>query len=197
MNPLQIQRVFIYIRGMRKILTALLAVISFSMSAQGKKIVIDSSAIAFKAKMLTMSEYGIASKEDVIKYAENQKLTFLKTLYSNFLFMKVEFDQPYTSSDKSRSTLLRHCNYYLAYNTVSCRYYKLGGFDSVDIDIFFKDLGDKEVGYFKTLDGEHIEEIDIFCLYDYYQLSIKKRKKEGFHCFPVCSEETRLYYIEY
>lgn len=195
-NPLRYIRsgFFVNFVFMKKILLLLIfIIIPFFIFAQQEKAIVDSINIAFKAKMLTISEYGIGSKEDVIRYAEKQELTFLKSVYANFLFIKVDFSQPYINSKGSERTLLRQCSYYLAYNTVDCRYYKLGGFSSIDIDVFFKDLELREGDWFKTMD-RHIEEIDIYCLEEYQSWSKRKRYKKGFRCFSDCKEEAQLFY---
>lgn len=152
---------------------------------------IDTTAIAFKAKLLTVSEYGIADKNQVLKDVESQKITFLKTKYENFIFMRVDFAQPYRLPEGRSQTLNRDCSYYIAYNLTDCRYYKLGGFDSLDIDVFFKELKLREGTVFKDIEeGKEIEGIDVYCLHEYYLMSKKKRLKKGFTCLDNCSKKT-------
>ena len=159
---------------------------------------IDSSAVKFKASLFTVSEFGIASKEIILKDLENQKTNFLETKYKKFSFLKVEFSQPYRMSDSNYVTLIRDCTYYLAFNLEDKKFYKLGGFNTLDIDDFIKDLERLEIDNNIPWDEKNIiKEIDINCLYEYSLLDKKKRLKSNFKCFENCSENTKTYYIEH
>lgn len=177
---------------MRKKLLIILICFICNSYCHGQQIV-DSSSVAFKAQLFTVSEFGIAKKDSIIKYISSQKTTFLKTLYKDFMFIKVDFSQPYTQSDGSKLTLFRNCSYYMGYNKRNSTFYRLGGFDVVDVDIFFNDLKLSDGIMFYTFDDGEIEGMSVQCLYSYYQLSKKKRIKRGFHCFDKCSENTQLY----
>lgn len=112
--------------------------------------------------------------------------------------MKIKFSQPYRTSDNSELTLDRNCFFYIAFNIIKMKFYRLGGFDSVNIDDFIKDLESQEgVNVIDWVNGNEIEEIDMDCLYEYFYLSKKKRLKQKFTCFESCSENTRTYYIEH
>ena len=152
----------------------------------------DSVSIAFKAKLFTVSEYGIADKNQIIKDIESQGVTFLKTKYDNFVFMKIDFSQPYRLPNNHTQTLYRDCSYYIAFNVSNSMFYRLGGFDKIDIDSFFEDLKASEGIIFKDFGAtsNEIEDIDIHCLYNYYSMKKKKRRKKGFNCLVNCSKKT-------
>ncbi len=149
----------------------------------------DSTNILAKSKLLTVSEYGIANKEQIMMDIEGQKAVFLKTLYKDFVFVKVDFSQPYRNLDYSTSTLNRVCSYYLAFSIKDSRFYKLGGFREVDIDDFFRDLKLRELTIFQGISGDEVADIDIYCLHEYFELNEKKRKKRGYKCLDVCKEK--------
>jgi hypothetical protein len=152
---------------------------------------VDTTAIGFKAKLFTVSEYGISDKNQILKDIENQKIKFLKTKYKSFIFMKIDFAQPYRLPTGSTQTLKRDCSYYIAFNVSNSIFYRLGGFDAIDIDSFFEALEVTEIGIFKDIsEGEEVEGIDIYCLHDYYKMSKKKRLKKGFCCLDNCSKKT-------
>ena len=175
-----------------------ICIVFICINAYGQDIVLDSIAIKFKANLFTISEYGVASKERIIEDIENQEVQFLKTKYKNFMFLKIRFSQPYRTSENGFRTLDRDCYYYIGYNIPSKRFYRLGGFDSVDIDAFIKDLESLELAnIFDWEDRNEIEDIDIDCLYNYHHLSKRKRLKQKFDCFKNCAEDTRTYYIEH
>lgn len=155
----------------------------------------DSTNILFKAKLFSISEYGIANKEEIMKDIEEQKAVFLETLYEHFVFIRVDFSQPYRQLNHSILTLNRECSYYLAFNVLDSRFYKLGGFGTVDIDDFFNDLKLRELTVFKGISGSEVDGIDIHCLYEYFELSKKKRKKKGYTCFDGCKNENETIVI--
>lgn len=159
---------------------------------------IDSTSIKFKAALFTLSEYGIASKGQILKDIENQETIFLKTKYKHFLFLRIKFSQPYRLSDLSENTFIRDCYYYIAFNKKNKKFYRIGGFDNLNIEDFIQDLDSVENDYLIDWnDRNEIEGIDIDCLYNYAKLSKKEKFKKGFTCFENCSNITRLYYIEY
>lgn len=177
---------------MKRIVFVILIAFTLNSSAQEltKR---DSINIAFKAKLLTTNEDGISySKESILQNIEQQKTTFLKTIYKNFVFIKVECSQKYNLLEGGTMTRFGDCNYYLAFNTEFSRFYKLGGFDTLDIDAFLAKLGASEkMGIFNRLDVGEIEEIDIDCLYNYSELSLRKRRKRGYSCLGSCNETTK------
>lgn len=163
-----------------------------------EKTAIDTTAIIFKANLFTVSEYGIASKEYILKDIEEQNVKFLKTSFESFCFLKIQFSQPYRTSNNSELTLDRTCAYYIAYNITKKKFYRLGGFDAVNVDDFIKDLELQEGGNsFDLVNLNEIEEININCLYEYFYLSKKKKLKHKFTCFKCCAENTKTYYIEH
>lgn len=162
-----------------------------TLAQEGKKV--DSLNIMFKAKLLTTSEYGIFDKETILNDIQNQKAVFLNTVYENFLFLKIDFSQPYRASDNTIETLIRNCSYYLAFSKIDNRFYKLGGFNLIQVDDFFKDLIQREELVFKQSSNNIlVEHFNISCLYDYYKMNDKKRKKKGFECVKNCNDDTAL-----
>lgn len=151
----------------------------------------DSIKIAFKAKLLTTSEYGISYKEKILEDIQKQKIVFLNTVYENFIFMKITFSQPYRTSRNTTRTLIRDCNYYIAFSKLDDRFYRLGGFDYVDINDFFKDLIMRENLIFKQAPNNNlVENMNIDCLYNYYEMSENKKRRKGFKCFENCKKQT-------
>ncbi len=152
---------------------------------------IDSTAIGFKAKLFTVSEYGSSNRETILEDIEKQEIKFLETKYENFIFMKISFSQPYRKNEEEYIVLYRNCEYYLAFNKINYKFYKLGGFDFIDIDSFFKDLITFEGNIFRdVIEYNEIEEIRIHCLYEYYKMSPKRRFKKGYSCLTNCSSIT-------
>lgn len=167
-----------------------------SLNAQNLK-VIDSTSIAFKAKLLSINKQGVSDIKSMLDQVDNKQIKFLKTKYKYFEFLKIDFTDLYyeakvyiNEEDLIGQALFGSCSYYLAFNKVNAKYYKLGGFNDLDIDEFFYDLEDLEIFIFKDLEGgNEVEGIDMYCLYNYYNLKPKRRLKKGYNCFSKCSEE--------
>jgi len=169
---------------------------SVILSAQNEK-AIDSATIAFKAKLLTINRQGISDVEGMLNQINQKKVKFLNTKYEDFIFLKIDFTDTFyegkiylNHNDSVGRTLFGSCFYYLAFNKKNAKFYRLGGFDIVDIDDFIRDLEEQEVIIFKDLEGgNEIEGMDINCLYNYYQMKPKKRLRKGYSCFSKCSKE--------
>ena len=169
----------------KKVILIISLFLNVHLNAQETRI-IDTTSITFKAKLLTLSRRGITNVKNILDEENKKKVDFLKTKYKSFIFIKINSKDPSYGWYKTKNG----CNYYLAYNKEKSKFYRLGGFDIVDINDFFKDLENQEVIIFKDLEeGNEIEEIDIYCLYNYYKMKPKKRLKKGYKCFHKCSKE--------
>jgi hypothetical protein len=73
-------------------------------------------------------------------------------------------------------------------------FYRLGGFDTIDIDQFIKDFEGVELSF--SVDDPLYESINMGCLYDYYNMSDRKRRKYKFTCLENCVENTQYPYFE-
>lgn len=176
---------------MRKIFFFILTIVSIAGNAQvlSKQ---DSINILFKSKLLTTSEYGITGKLEILKDIDTQKATFLNTFYKNFVFIKIDFSQKYFRLNQDTSTLIRPCSYYLAFSVKDSRFFKLGGFNSTDIEGFFKYLEWREDKIFNGISGNEVEGVDIYCLQEFSELSVKKKCKNKSLCFENCDDVTKL-----
>ena len=149
---------------------------------------VDSLALKFKAQLLTTSRYGLANSDSLLSDITDQRVTFLSSPSSNTILLKVVFDQKYFTGDVEDQILwLGDCSYYLAFNIKRNTFYRLGGFDELDIDEFFDD--------FETVDHNLVNieyaktsEIDFYCLKEYAETSSKKRLNKSL-CIPCCSEK--------
>lgn len=156
---------------------------------------LDTMSISFKAKLLTTSRFGLADRAAIMEDVVSQKVVFLKSPVSKIALVKVKFDQSYfKGSERELTLLLGECFYYLAYNTSNNKFYRLGGFDSLDIEEFF---GDLVTDYEKILDIEYLagSEVDFFCLLEYSKMSAVKRARKGFNCFGSCKKEISEYLV--
>lgn len=151
----------------------------FSQENNSRKI--DTLNITFKAKMLTLERQGVINKNYLLKSIEERNVDFLRTIYSNFLFLKVTGKPPIGWYKN------QYCSYYLAYNIKTQMFYRIGGFDFLDINNFFKDLFEREVPSMNFNDD--VVGLDLECLFRFYILPTKKRLKKKNICYCTCSEE--------
>lgn len=118
----------------------LIAIFCFSLSSFAQQKEIDTSGVAFKAKLLTLSECGLASKKELVQILERQKVSFLKSDYKKFLFLRVRYNQDYQASKSVVSLNGNPCYVYFAFNISELRFYRLTGFRDPEVDDFFKDM---------------------------------------------------------
>ncbi len=157
------------------------------MPAKAQSPMIDSSAISFKAKLLTTSLFGIADEATVLSEIENQNAVFLKSSAKGMVFIRVDFNQRYFKGDtSSHSVWLGKCRFYLSYNLQRHRYYRLGGFKELDLKDFFEDLSGADHQIF--LESIDEGQLDFLCL-NSFLMTKKRRRKEP--CVPTCIEELR------
>ncbi|MBK8502529.1 MAG: hypothetical protein IPL46_10115 [Saprospiraceae bacterium] len=147
--------------------------------------------IEFKAKLLTTSRYGMTDAQSkILENISKQEVEHLKVPLDRFVFLKIRFDQ---TNDQIRtrtvSAWIGSCDYYVAYNYENSKFYRLGGFDSEDVSEFFRDLRSEEL--IKLLDIENTASygIDFLCLKKYNDLSERKKRRRGYNCSKLCSDE--------
>ncbi|HRJ31910.1 MAG TPA: hypothetical protein PLV21_00065 [Cyclobacteriaceae bacterium] len=125
---------------------------------------VDTSRVVYKAKLLTISRFGITDSISTLNTIQSQSSHLLKSNSSEFIFIKIKFDQPYDILLKQDSSnrgfsWFGHCYYYLAFSSSKGKYYRLGGFDVSDTKDFLKDV--KEIEVLQLL---KVEEINIKAL---------------------------------
>lgn len=146
----------------------------------------DSLNIAFKAKLITISDYGISDKKEILNDLSIQELEFLNTTYKNFIFMKIKFNQPYRKIKSDTFLVMKECYYYLGFNIKTSQYYRIGGFNFNSIDSLIIDIETHEPDDFNFDNNPYIQEIDLNCLYEYHNTKPKKRLKKNISCFKNC-----------
>lgn len=160
---------------------------------------IDTASIAFKAKLMTLDRKGYFAKEKQIKEIENQKLDFIDYKSSdNWIFMRIKYDQNYGNYDGDGYILrLGNCDFYLAFRKEGSVFYRLGGFDKLDLEDFINDLKEDVIEYYDVIDNKKIaDEIPFECIENY--LKKKKRKKNlEYSCFDECSKVMKTTLIVY
>ena len=152
-----------------------LLLLPLQLSAQ---VEIDTSAVLFKAKLLTISRFGLADEKTTLKDITEQEAVLLYSPSENLLLIRVDYSQ---------SDLLGECSYYLAFNKTTSTFYRLGGFDTLDLSDFFEDLTPDDYQIY-DLDFLEESEIDFTCLAKLAELPPGKRIKRKHECFPKCSD---------
>ena len=148
----------------------------------------DSIAILNKAKLLTLHNYGVLPIDSLLSEVLNQETNvYVYSSFPNTIFYKIKYHQ------KRNLDQFGNCYFYISYNKLTNRYYRLGGFRELDIDSFFKD-----VYYTELINFDHHlnSTFDFGCLEAYFQAHIRKRKKMG-TCYPTIDECAQYKIITY
>jgi hypothetical protein len=158
--------------------------ISTACSAQ-----LSNEAILFKAKMLTTYRYGAAEQSTILNELNSQQSEFLTNDSSEIVIIKIAFAQRNFKGENRDLTWIGSCDFYIGYNRRLFKYYRLGGFDCLDVKDFFYDLKSRE--HISLLSDENLNrKIDLLCLNEYAEArSGRKKKKIEARCIKKCSEE--------
>lgn len=148
---------------------------------------IDSVGLKLKAQLLTTSRYGIASYDSLLSDITKQRVIFIKSPALNIILLKVHFSQKYfIGGDGGHIQWLSDCYYYLAFNIKKNKFYRIGGFEILDLRDFFQDLKADDYGLFGEAFNK-TSEINFLCLRDYNELSPKRQLKQR-TCLPACDK---------
>jgi len=94
---------------------------------------IDTNLVEFKAKLFTLSVYGLPhDSTNILEEISKQKVERLNIPKGGIIFFKIKFDQKYLKGTSRYIELLGSCNYYIAYNHQMVKFYRLGGWDLLD-----------------------------------------------------------------
>ena len=127
-----------------------------------------------KAKLLTITNFGICHPAAIIENALAQKIEIIpedevmasmKMCKKQFIFMKITFSQKFLVCDSINvidRLLLNKCEYIIAYNFKLVKFYRLNGFIGSDFVEFYEDL--QKTSCFSY----YPEDIHFECLYKYY-----------------------------
>lgn len=150
----------------------------------------DTADVAFKAKLLTLDRHGILAEDKLLNDIKKQKLEFVEyNDSSNWIFIKIKFDQKYGGYIDNYSVLwLGDCYFYLAFRKEKSKFYRLGGFDVLDVEDFVKDI-QNDIEYLDVLSNKKLNsEIPIDCIESYVEIPERKKLKKGYKCFKKCSD---------
>lgn len=168
---------------MNKIYSLLIVFFVFCSNAQEKKsldIRVDTSAIVFKAKLLTIERKGFFSENKLERLLNDMKCKTYTT--KDYFFIIVNPADYVIKNNNEKIAIFGNCKYYLAYSFSNNLYFKLGGFESENIYEFSSEFL-KSSTFFSykddVLDENLIKFLDLVA-------SNKKRKSKKI--FPICNE---------
>lgn len=161
-------------------------------TSEAQEIEVDTSNIAYKAKLMTMYRQGIADSTELIKTIQAQEIEFIKNPSKKIFLMKIGFSQTIHNIDGTVKPFFGSCYYYVAYSQKKNKFYRLGGFDTNDVVEFIDDIKsyhDTDQAAFLYSMEPYYGDFDISCILSYYEMSDKKRKRTGYKCFDKCSKK--------
>lgn len=168
---------------MKKIVFILLVIISYSCD---KKVFENSlSNIEKKAKLLTISEFGIANPELILEETINQELKYIDFGYENFLFMEVILTQNHWLDSNSQIISKNlYCKRIIVFNKITKRFYPLRNGSSLHVKELIDDINLFEKEPLKFIDKQRTNNssIDLFCVFEY----VKNGSHAQFNCIENC-----------
>ena len=166
-------------------LTVLGLILSYLSFAQNS---IDTANVLFKAKLLTTSVYGYDDKQRILDEIQNQEAAFLDSPSPELSLIRIRFNQKYINGSKGYFIDVNgECDYYVAYINERSRFYRLRGFDVLDLDDFFSAIFDLRINLISHEVAKD-SPVDFDCLRDYHYTKPKKRFKIVFDCIRSCNE---------
>ena len=151
--------------------------------------------IIFKAKLLTLMDKGIADSTIILNDLLEQKAFILDSPFDRFIFIIVNFNQR-LYKDNSVGKALVPCDFKFIYDLKTLNFYFISGSERSDAYSFSEAIindGEEYVKYYRErMKADSISYEELFlhfdCLFDYVDMSNRKRRKTKCRCGAVCSD---------
>jgi hypothetical protein len=155
--------------------------------------------LIFKAKILTLSSYGVGDSANIIQALCNQK-AIIKEIDSDFsiYLIKVNHNQPWYVTDitsgKSYERLYENgdCSYVLIYYDATKRFYRLNGFPQNDFVTLYNDLDDRSLSLYLVFNEEPYKENYFFDLDCYMEKYINHDTILDINCNQDCEQQYEI-----
>jgi hypothetical protein len=139
-----------------------------------------------KAKLLTVSEFGVADPKIILEEVFNQKLRYIDFGYKNFLFMEIVLSQNYWKDSKWNGIANNlYCKRIIVYNKITKRYYNLKRGSSLDVSNLVEDIETYELRPLIFISKGKVESaIDLFCVFEFAE----NKSLNFFDCITGCDD---------
>jgi hypothetical protein len=187
----------------------LFVVSSWSQEINYKRFIVDSVQIMNKAKLLTISKYGVENYESIIEKILSQEAYLYNTDLPDYLIINIKSNQNNPIKIKGvngeinkycgenlNDSLDISCNYVIVFSNISYRFFKIKGFDICELEALEREL-DESIYLINQVFSNKllaITSIDLDCMYSTYGEE-KKHKKKLLDCYKKCDsclEEVRI-----
>lgn len=168
---------------MNKFFVYIILLLAFYSNAQESKsfrVVVDTSSIVFKAKLMTIERKGFFSEKKIDGFLKDLKHKIYIT--KDFCFIVINSADYVIKNDEEKIALFGDCKYYLAYSFSNNLYYRLGGFEFENIDEFSSAFL-KSYVLFSYKDNVFDEN-----LVDFLSLMASHKNRKAKKVFPNCKE---------
>lgn len=154
------------------------------------EILLDTASLIYKAKLLTLINYGLPHQDSILKILTNQASSLYKSGTNNsIILVKILNQQKIVTKYKygwGEKFIGLGCSYLILYSNINGRFYRLDGFSQNDFCEFYKDLESK-ICFFDLIDEPNFEIIKC-----YYQKYIRKGKYKKLKCSTCCTDLDNL-----
>jgi len=137
-----------------------------------------------KAKLLTVSEYGITNSEIILEEVLNQDLKYIDFGYENFLFMEITLNQSHWYGyGKQGIAENLYCERLVVYNKKNHRFYRIFRDNYNDVHELVNDIYSYELQPLSFISNRNDDSIiDLFCVFDF----VKDKGSSNFDCISNC-----------
>jgi hypothetical protein len=138
-----------------------------------------------KAKLLTVSEFGVANSDLILKDVLSQKIDYIDFGFENFLFMEIILTQNHwLDSDSQIVSENLYCKRIIVYNKITKRFYPLRNGSSLNVKELINDIYHFETEPLKFISKQRTNNssLDLFCVFEY----VNNDSDAVFECINKC-----------
>ncbi|WP_339687790.1 hypothetical protein [uncultured Nonlabens sp.] len=135
---------------------------------------------------MTVSEYGVANSDLILKEVLSQKIDYIDFGFENFLFMEITMNQnQWSGSDVSNLAPNQYCKVLIVYNKSANRYYKVTETNTADVYVLISDIRNNESDPLVFLSKKDlVTNIDLLCIFNF----VDNKVIRPFNCLSACRE---------
>lgn len=173
--------------------------ICFGKTSAQNRLEIDIDNIIFKAKLLTIANYGLLGREEIVDTIQNQK-HFLYKPNEDYIIIKILHHQPFEVRYKngklynSCENHFSNCEFVVIFSFKSYTFYRIKGFEINDFLSLYNEANSSTYTIYGLFTDEilSVTHLDLQYLINKYVKKNRRLKKKYEYC-NQCTEPAKVY----